>query len=148
MNKIPLYTLWRHMITDLQESCSYLKPTFLSFSIFWTILLGVQFCFIELYWVSCCLEVILIIREVRRSSYLPSLRVCWIQLSSVSSSSSAVHLIWPGRLPTCQLSQNRGSKVPCWRYHILPGLTGLKSSMEKRGFERKLDSISRKTSIS
>lgn len=34
----------------------------------------VQFGFIELYWVRCCLEVILIIREVGRSSYLPSLR--------------------------------------------------------------------------
>ena len=52
------------------------------------VLLGVQFCFIEFYWVSCCWGVISLMREVIWSSYLPSLRVHMVRLHSDPSSSS------------------------------------------------------------
>lgn len=52
------------------------------------VLLGVQFCFIEFYWVSCCWEVISLMRDVIWSSYLPSSRVHVVRLHSDPSGSS------------------------------------------------------------
>lgn len=86
-NPTALYAL-KHQSNDSQGSWSSISQASCSSVCLLDVLLGVQFCFIEFYWVSCCWGVISLMREVIWSSYLPSLRVHVVRLHSDPSGPS------------------------------------------------------------
>ena len=128
-NPTALYTL-KHQSNDSQGSWSSISQASCSSVCLLDVLLGVQFCFIEFYWLSCCWGVISLMREVIWSSYLPSLRVqahtrsgdaalgIWSPLWAARLLSSVVQRAGCGRsqpgfksLPPCDLGRGETSSA-------------------------------------
>ena len=126
-NPTALYAL-KHQSNDSQGSWSSISQASCSSVCLLDILLGVQFCFIEFYWVSCCWGVISLMREVIWSSYLPSLRVHVVRLHSdpsgpspefSASSPSLTHDPLPSRAHTRSGDAALGIWSPLWAARLL-----------------------------
>lgn len=78
--------IYSYNTEDFQEILSYTNSKLLQIDY----VIGASILLYWAFWVSFCSEVILIIREVRRNSYLPSLRAHKIQLNPMRPSPSVL----------------------------------------------------------